>query len=76
MKRGGFLMMEVAVVLLVTAVIGLFLFRGYALFARSSRAGAEYMRLALRARQDYFDRSAPNADNPEMPVADQHLFTH
>ena len=67
--RKALMLMEVALVVLITAVIALFLFRGYRVFIDAHRKSTEYLQLAAASDKQLWELKAGNTANKDIETA-------
>ncbi len=63
------LLLEVAIVILVTTVIALFLFRGYGIFIHAQKKSSGYLQLSLESERQLWQLRSGVTDNAVIVVS-------
>jgi len=68
--KKAILLLEVALVVLITAVISVFLFRGYNVFINAQRKSSAYLELTLESEKQLWELRSGNTANKNIILED------
>lgn len=69
-QKKAILLLEVALVVLITSIISVFLFRGYRIFIDAQKKSSGYLQLALESEKAFWELEAGITGNKNIRVND------